>query len=128
MTIALRIPQYCYALQDALSQLKALGADVKGVVLPAVFDNCSTVLSEADELAARDDYWRVVTTLRGPEQQTEALQLLERCVAANPFIAEPHLLAAQIHMHRRQWDAAAAHAREVGAGVCTWLCGWDKHI
>ena len=58
------------------------------------------LVSEANQLTARDAYWAAVTTKTQPAQQDEALELLHRAVAHNAHVAEPHVLIAQIHMHR----------------------------
>lgn len=40
--------------------------------VPKVFENCTRVVSPAEQQAARDSYWRVVTELAGPEKQARA--------------------------------------------------------
>ncbi len=53
-------------------------------------------LPEADQLTARDTYWRAVTCCTEPHQHDEALRLLRTAAWHNPHVAEPHVLIAQV--------------------------------
>ena len=55
---------------------------------------------ELDQLSAREAYWEAVTSKTQPHQQDEALTLLQKAVALNPHLAEPHVLIAQILLQR----------------------------
>eukprot|EP00198_Chlamydomonas_reinhardtii_P002637 XP_001691973.1 predicted protein [Chlamydomonas reinhardtii] len=57
------------------------------VPLPPVFERCTQVLTEADQLAARDAYWRAVCDHTEPHQHDEAARLLRAAVDHNPHIA-----------------------------------------
>ncbi|KAG2435828.1 hypothetical protein HXX76_007023 [Chlamydomonas incerta] len=105
------------------------GADGQPLVaLPPVFENCTQVLTEADQLAARDAYWQAVTQHTEPDQHDEALRLLRSAVWHNPHIAEPHVLLAQIHAQRQQWDEASRHAGRALRLFCDWGTAWDKRM
>ncbi|KAG2498198.1 hypothetical protein HYH03_003952 [Edaphochlamys debaryana] len=120
---------------SALSRMGALlrHACVDGqgrplVRLPPVFEGCTQVLTEADQLAARDAYWEAVTQHTEVTQHDEALRLLRTAVWHNPHVAEPHVLLAQIHCQRGQWAEASRHAARGVALLCEWGTAWDKRM
>ncbi|PNH03609.1 hypothetical protein TSOC_010316, partial [Tetrabaena socialis] len=120
---------------SALSRMGALlrhactGPDGAPLVpLPPVFEGCTQVLTEADQLAARDAYWEAVTQHTEPQQHDEALRLLRAATWHNPHVAEPHVLLAQIHAQRQQWDEAGRHASAALRLFCTWGTAWDKRM
>ncbi|PNW71926.1 hypothetical protein CHLRE_16g671500v5 [Chlamydomonas reinhardtii] len=98
------------------------------VPLPPVFERCTQVLTEADQLAARDAYWRAVCDHTEPHQHDEAARLLRAAVDHNPHIAEPHVLLAQIHAQRQQWAEAERHAARALRLFCDWGTAWDKRM
>lgn len=90
--------------------------------LPPIFERCSATLDEADERRARALYMEAVlmpalqyplpplanepidtstssiasSTFRKDLEQLERLRTIQRL---NPFVAEPHLVEAQVHLH-----------------------------
>ena len=76
--------------------------------VPPPFGKCTQILSRADEMTARDAYWRVVTeeaTLTEHEQAT----LLEGAVMHNPHVGEPDVYLAQLHFRNGRFDQALTH-------------------
>mmetsp|Transcript_24943 Transcript_24943/g.63309 ORF Transcript_24943/g.63309 Transcript_24943/m.63309 type:complete len:391 (-) Transcript_24943:66-1238(-) len=94
-------------------------------VIPPVFHGCSTVLSRADETAARDAYWRAVLNEAALEPQ-EMEALLTFAAKTNPFIAEPLALLAQLSFRRGDYAAAAAYAADALARFYPLATAWDK--
>tara|TARA_B100000795_G_C22651818_1_gene380585 strand:+ start:246 stop:815 length:570 start_codon:yes stop_codon:yes gene_type:complete len=94
-------------------------------VTPPVFHGCSTVLSRADETAARDAYWRAVLNEASLEP-TEMEALLTFAAKTNPFIAEPLALLAQLAFRRGEHAAAAAHAAAALERFYPLASAWDK--
>ena len=68
--------------------------------IPPVFNHCTELLLEADQEAARDLYWTAITTCSENERHDEAQEMLLNAIRHNPHIAEPHVVLAQIHLHR----------------------------
>jgi hypothetical protein len=96
-------------------------------VVPSVYHNCTAIVREADELAARDAYWRVVTEEpNGSLPPHEQVRLLKLAVRKNPFIAEPQVLLAQLLLHQGEPHAAAHHAAEALSILYAWGTCWDK--
>jgi len=76
-------------------------ANVTGVVLPPIFNNCLETLSEENELKARDLYWKVITEYTPSDKAEKARELLHECVSLNPYVGEPHVLLAQIYIQKK---------------------------
>lgn len=106
-------------LASCNARLAAAG-DARRFPLPPIFDACTRVISPADELAARDAYWRAVTELRGPATQAEAAEQLRAAAAANPFVAEPHALLAQLALQAGDLKGAEAEALRALKLLCDW--------
>jgi len=77
-------------------------ANVTGVVLPPIFNNCLETLSEENELKARDLYWKVITEYTPSDKAEKARELLHECVSLNPYVGEPHVLLAQIYIQKKR--------------------------
>lgn len=103
-----------------------------GCTPPPVFANSTVLLSEDDERAARDLYWEVVTVgaekLGTPEQRAAAVATLTRCSDLNPFIAEPHVMKAQLLMADGDFEAADAAAAAGFDLLLEWGGAWDKRV
>jgi len=104
-------------------------------VAPPIFDGCTKVLEEADEREARDLYWRAVCSddgCEGPGLGTMALAAatadLLRASGLNPFVAEPHVVRAQLLMQRGSWAEAADAARSGLRILCDWATQWDNRM
>ena len=96
-------------------------------VVPPVFDNCQAVISREDETTARDMYWDVVMNEQTMTvaQQDEHLATVIRL---NPFIAEPHLLRAQLAFRSKDYEAAKIEARIAANKFFIMGTAWDKRI
>lgn len=100
------------------------------LIIPPVFDNCTKILLESDQEAARNLYWEVVSNpgLQGPEHVAIGAEKLKRVIELNPFIAEPHLMLAQLHIHAKEWPAAKAEAQRALDLFLQWGTCWDKRM
>ena len=112
--------------------------------LPPVFEKCSRLLLPSDEKMARDLYWQVACAGDGSLAASKRgawLEALEEASRLNPFVAEPHILRAQLQLERQgggglnggelgAGDALAAReAAEAGlALLCEWGTAWDKRM
>jgi hypothetical protein len=92
---------------------------------PPVFEGCTRVLSRADELAARDAYWRVVTA-EAMLSDDEMVSELLRCTHLNPFVGEPDFLIAQIHFRNGRFRDSARHCASCLAKMFALATAWDK--
>lgn len=100
----------------------------EGLVLPPVFNQCSVLLPDDDQLRARDLYWDAATTKGSAADHERALGLLQDAISLNPFIAEPHVIIAQILMQRQQYQDAMKHANEALRLFAEWGTAWDKRM
>ncbi|KAI8466149.1 MAG: hypothetical protein J3K34DRAFT_434644 [Monoraphidium minutum] len=114
-------------LRSCNARLAAAG-DARRFPLPPLFGGCAAVVGAAEELRARDAYWRAVTELRGPGHQAEAMAALAAAAADNPYIAEPHALLAQLHLQAGDSAAAEAAALTALRLLCDWGTCWDKRM
>jgi hypothetical protein len=96
--------------------------------LPPVFARCTVELAREAEREARDLYWQVVCDPEVQDAPARAEDRLRRAVACNPFVAEPHVLLAQLHLSAGRWDAALAEARAALALLAEWGTAWDKRV
>lgn len=117
-----------------LSQIARLGQCLRHRALegllpmPAVFDDCSQLLSRDDETTACTLYWSVVQQNQSLVLPDTAITALEQCVRLNPWIAEPQFLLAQLSLTLGQPDKARAAAeRGLHLAAC-WGNSWDKRI
>jgi tetratricopeptide (TPR) repeat protein len=100
------------------------------LIIPPVFDNCSCILTEQDQQAARDLYWEVVsdTQLQGPQHAQQAGEKLQRVITLNPWVPEPRLMLAQLHIHAKEWAAAIEAAAAALKLFVQWGTAWDKRM
>lgn len=100
------------------------------LVLPPVFDGCTKILGEDDQQLARDLYWRAVTdpALQSPQAAAQQRELFEQVVGLNPWVAEPHLMLAQLHLHAQAWQEAEAAASRALQLFMAWGTAWDKRM
>lgn len=107
---------------------RAKTCEDKGVVIPEVFNNCTEVLSEANEREARDLYWDVICNKTEPKDHKEAEEKLQKCIERNPFIAEPHAVLAQIMNSQERYKEAHPHAVAAMELLEKWGTAWDKRM
>jgi hypothetical protein len=95
------------------------------VIIPPIFNSCSAVITESDEKKARDLYWKVITQGKGSDDD---IKDLKACIAANPWIAEPNLLVAQILLYREEYDESHVYACAALQRFAEWGTSWDKRL
>ena len=96
-------------------------------VVPPVFDNCQALISREDETTARDAYWDVVMhekTMTIAQQE----ERLATVIRLNPFIAEPHLLRAQLAFRAGDYRRSQIEARASTEKFFVMGTAWDKRI
>eukprot|EP00445_Apocalathium_hangoei_P040724 CAMPEP_0203969750 /NCGR_PEP_ID=MMETSP0359-20131031/97615_1 /ASSEMBLY_ACC=CAM_ASM_000338 /TAXON_ID=268821 /ORGANISM="Scrippsiella Hangoei, Strain SHTV-5" /LENGTH=376 /DNA_ID=CAMNT_0050907693 /DNA_START=47 /DNA_END=1177 /DNA_ORIENTATION=- len=96
-------------------------------VVPPVFNNCSTILTEQNELEARDLYWSAVSEGSGGKQD-DLIAKLTRASELNPFVAEPHAVRAQLLMQKGDWSRAADAAKSGLRLFYEWATQWDNRM
>lgn len=96
---------------------------------PRIFNECSSVLKKNAETKARDSYWFAVeeTAISGsPGKNISAVNALEEAVALNPFVAEPHILLAQLFAQAGLWAEVQKHSARALELQYQWGTSWDK--
>ncbi|KAL1506924.1 hypothetical protein AB1Y20_007788 [Prymnesium parvum] len=103
--------------------------------LPPIFDHCARVISPEDEAAARELYWQASTapSLEATSQTTaqemkRRVRALSTCSQLNPFVAEPHLVRAQLLLQLQAWDEAERAAIQGVDLLGIWATQWDKRM
>lgn len=113
-------------LASCKQQLEAAGdGRAADLVLPPVFAHCSKVLGVQDEAGARDAYWQAVHSDADAGAQAA---LFARAAELNPYVAEPHLMLAQLHLHAGRWEDAQREAAAALALLADWGTAWDKRM
>jgi len=95
------------------------------VKIPPVFDFCTKVLSKEDEDHSRSLYWSVVSESISRDQMERCLN---ECIRLNPWIFEPHVMLAQIYLHRNDHIAAEREAKRALELQQIWGTAWDKRL
>lgn len=96
-------------------------------VVPPVFNHCTTILLESDERVARDLYWSVVCD--APEgKRDQMIADLLKASDLNPFVAEPHVVRAQLYMQQEEWSKAADAAKSALRMFYEWATQWDNRM
>ena len=94
--------------------------------VPPIFNNCTQEIDINDEIKARDIYWKVVT--HEYLDYSQKYQLLTDCVQLNPWIAEPHVLLAQLHYQQLKFKESRQESTiALEIFFCFATC-WDKRI
>ncbi|WIA32613.1 hypothetical protein OEZ86_003416 [Tetradesmus obliquus] len=118
-------------LVSCKQQLEAAGDPrAAQLTIPPVFDHCSCILTEQDQQAARDLYWEVVSDMQQqhPQHAQQAAEKLQRVITLNPWVPEPHLMLAQLHIHAKEWGAACEAAGTALKLFAQWGTAWDKRM
>eukprot|EP00775_Hariotina_reticulata_P003180 gene3180-3458_t len=131
MSAVSRMGRLLVSCKEHLKQQGDLRGDL--LTLPPVFNDCTVVLTEEAQLAARDLYWRVVSDTeqqraQGKIQLQDCIEKLQRTCQLNPFVAEPHLMLAQVYLHSKNWRAAEVEAEEALRLFLQWGTAWDKRM
>lgn len=116
-------------LQSCKQQLAAAG-DPRAAQLPIppVFNHCTATLGEAEQQQARDLYWKAISSpeLQGPQHAQQVLELYQQAVQLNPYMAEPHLMLAQLHVQAGRWEEGEMEARQALQLFLDWGTPCDK--
>lgn len=94
-------------------------------VIPTVFNHCQDVVYVEEEEEARDLYWKVTTNEESLSEE-EQIELLNTSVRLNDFIAEPHVLLAQIYFRQERYESAAREANAALVKFYALATNWDK--
>lgn len=106
--------------------------------IPPVFNNCSVLINPEQEVRARDLYWEVMLEGGAPSSMNNAstdilkcetlLNKLKQSIELNPFIAEPHVVSAQLYSDLGDFDNALMSAESGLKLFCEWGTCWDKRM
>lgn len=106
---------------------KVAASHGKLAVVPPVFNSCTVVLTESAEREARELYWSAVCD--SPEQKHDKLIAdLLKSSELNPFVAEPHVVRAQLYMQKGEWSRAADAAKSALRLFYDWATQWDNRM
>ncbi|KAJ1453183.1 hypothetical protein M885DRAFT_524823 [Pelagophyceae sp. CCMP2097] len=94
--------------------------------LPPVFGRCTQILTKQEEKDARDRYARVVYNERVATDK-DVTALLEVSVL-NPYVAEPHVVRAQILLQMGRFPEAERAALQGLQLLELWATPWDKRM
>ena len=107
------ISRMCLAVRDHLD------------AIPPIFGRCTRTISHAEEVGARDAYWKVVTD-EDTLLEAEQLALLAEAARRNPFVGEPLLLLAQLHFRNGRHALAAEACAAALERFYDMATAWDK--
>jgi len=98
-------------------------------VVPPVFNHCTAVLTPEDEVTALKCYWSGVQQQQWDEPEwnpQHAEALFREATEKNPWVAEPHVMLAQLLFMRQQFSEAVHHAACALEIFYQWGTCWDK--
>jgi hypothetical protein len=114
------------------SQLARVAASYEGAAspsrslpVPPIFESGTRVLSVEKDAEARDLYWGVAN---GDTPADEVGPALERCVSANPWAFEPHVLLSQKRLQTGNFTGAVEAATRALDLQHEWGTSWDKRM
>jgi len=114
---------------SGLSRLACLARSCEGdCPLPPIFDCCTKELTAEDEAKALDCYWHAVCHENTVDKYDESARLLLAAIEANPFVAEPHVLLAQIYNFQTKYEDAVRHATAALKIFLDWGACYDKRM
>ena len=107
--------------------------------LPPIFEHCSRVLREEEEVEAREAYMMAVNHMPSPlpmhgggsggdAWRRSCYEALTVCMRSNPFVGEPHLVVAQLYLEDGQWEEAERCAVEGTRLLEVFATSWDKRM
>jgi len=94
-------------------------------VVPPVFGRCTQSLRRADEEAARDAYWRVVSEEAALAEPTQ-LGLLADAARRNPHVGEPEVMLAQILFRNGRYEESRSACARALVKMYALGTAWDK--
>ena len=95
---------------------------------PPVFNAGSQTLSPGDESSACALYWSVISQNQPLLSSEATMSVLEQAIKLNPWVGEPQLLLAQLHLTNRDFAKAEQYAASGVQLVASWGNSWDKRI
>lgn len=142
------------AAVDSAKEFSFWTDPAKGYAAPPVFENCSRLLTQKNERGAAEAYARayrldfemggdnfgerdrpvpaekseVSAAVQADPDRNEILSQLEEACDLNPFVGEPFVLRAQIHVSRGQWQRAQELAERGVRLLWGWGTNWDKRV
>lgn len=98
------------------------------ISLPPIFNMCTEILPPVNQNRSLEQYWEAVNIEGRDRLVNTAVPLLQSCCKLNPFVAEPHLLLAQILLGEGQYELAETEADEGVRLLLDWATNWDKRM
>jgi hypothetical protein len=98
------------------------------ISVPAIFNNCTELLPAVDQKRSRDQYWEAIHLEQRDRIVSTAVPLLQSACKLNPYVAEPHLVLAQIYCTQGEFALAEAEATEGVRLLLDWATNWDKRM
>lgn len=97
------------------------------LVIPPVFDYCTSVLDAEEQIEARELYWEGVCEgfKRGLDFSEEKLLM---SIAKNPFVGEPHVVLGQVYLSKGKFEEAEKEAEKGLRLILEWGSPWDKRM
>lgn len=124
--------------EDAAEQAELHGAALNGlperpfgtleIPLPQIFNTCTDILPAVNQNRSRDQYWEAMHFEERDRIVNTAMPLLKSSCKLNPFVAEPHLLLAQIYLGEGEYELAETEATEGLRLMLNWATTWDKRM
>ena len=96
--------------------------------MPPVFNGCTGRLSREDEASASALYWSVAQQNQPLISPDATRASLKQAIRLNPWVAEPYLLLAQLHLTFDEFDQAVDVAASGVQLASIWGNTWDKRI
>ena len=96
--------------------------------MPPVFGHCTQPLGASDDAAAASLYWSIIQQEQPLVDLDVATGVLEQAVRLNPWVGEPQMLLAQLHLSAGRHADAARVAESALNAFCAWGNAWDKRV
>lgn len=124
----MRPTTYRVSQMSKLGQVLQHPAIKKILPMPPVFNECTGVLTREDEAAASALYWSVAQQNQPLISPEATRATLEHAIQLNPWVAEPYMLLAQLHLTFDEFDRATEAAASAVQLASIWGNTWDKRI
>lgn len=95
---------------------------------PPVFDHGQHVMSPDDEASAAALYWSVIQQSQPLMSSDATAAVLSQAIKLNPWVAEPYMVLAQLHLTERRFERAEHYAQAGVQMASCWGNAWDKRI
>ncbi|KAL3687749.1 hypothetical protein R1sor_014058 [Riccia sorocarpa] len=104
-------------------------ADIQ-ITVPSILDNCSVIVSSTDQIEALELYWQAFPMdADGKPKSAEIVEpLLRKAFQKNPYLAEPHIVLAQVLLGEGKYEEAEKEATEGLKLLLEWGTHWDKRM